>query len=657
MLFSSGLRRLIRVLGLFVFLTPADPGRAATGTYNEFVAAATGQCLDVSNASLVRDAGIVETPCANKLNQQWSLVPVGSYYHLVDRSSGMCLNIPYASTSPGVQLIQYPCQSASVTNDQWSLAALGSRDQIVSRSSGYCVAVNVGSSGGAVIQSKCQSGALNEQWTVTAATPLGALRSAWSGVIPLPVNPIAVANLPNGRLLMWSSNSEFSFQSDIGLQASKTDTAIFDPATDTATQTIVTNPGADMFCPGTALLPDGRVLINGGSSSPRTSIYDPATDSWSAGENMNIPRGYEGDTPLSNGAVLTLGGSWSGGLGGKTGEVWTAADGWRVLSGVPETNVMGSEGVYRADNHLWLFATSGGGVFHAGPSAQMNWISTSGSGSIRSAGRRANDPYSINGNAVLFDVGMILKVGGAPSYSQPSSGTTYATDSAYLIDISGGSSKPVEVTELPSMKYRRAFSSSVVLPNGNVVVVGGQSVPQPFTDTTAVLVPEIWDPVTATFSLLNPMRTPRTYHSTAILLADGRVFVGGGGQCGTGCSRNHLNAEILTPPYLLNADGTHADRPVILTAPARAPLGGTLAVTTRSSVASFVLMRLSSITHTVNNDQRRIPLKILSTTSGSSQSYTLSIPKDPGVVLPGYYMLFALSSRGVPSVSKSVRIP
>ena len=69
---------------------------------------------------------------------------------------------------------------------------------------------------------------------------------------------------------------------------------------------------------------------------------------------------------------------------------------------------------------------------------------------------------------------------------------------------------------------------------------------------------------------------------------------------------------------------------------------------------SFVLMRLSSVTHTVNNDQRRIPLQIQST-SGSS-SYVLSIPSDPGTVLRGYYMLFALDARGVPSVAATILI-
>ena len=204
------------------------------------------------------------------------------------------------------------------------------------------------------------------------------------------------------------------------------------------------------------------------------------------------------------------------------------------------------------------------------------------------------------------------------------------------------------------MAYPRAFSNGVVLPNGQVVIIGGQTYPVPFTDTTSVLIPEIWDPATLVFRQLKPMQTPRTYHSTGILLSDGRVYEGGGGQCGSGCAQNHFNTEILTPPYLLNADGTAATRPVIVSAPPAASLGGTVSVTTGSPVVSFVLMRLSSVTHTVNNDQRRIPLQIQSTIGPNS--YNLAIPSNPGIVLPGNYWLFALNAQGVPSVAAVILI-
>jgi galactose oxidase len=647
-------------LFLFAFLGHAGFAHAANASNTDIVSASSGQCATVNAYSLNAGTAIVQWPCGGVAEQRWSLVAVGNYYHIVSVGSGLCLNIPGSSKTAGTGIIQWPCQTNGAKNDQWSLVATGEYYEIVSAFDGQCLNVDNGSQAesATLIQWPCAPFTVsnyNDLWSLaTPSQPV--LPSSWSPVIPLPVTPIAIANLPDGTVLMWSAFAPYSYEGDIGDAEGQTYTGIFNPATQTSTDVLVTVTGADMFCPGTAVLPDGRVLVNGGSSSSKTSIYSPATSSWTIAPEMNVPRGYEADTLLSSGTqVLTLGGSWSGGYGGKTGEIWTAA-GWTLSSGIPETNVVGPDprGIYRGDNHLWMFAQSNGSVFQAGPSAQMNWITTAGTGTIQSAGNRGTDPYSINGNAVLYDIGKILKVGGAPAYDQPASGTIYATNSAYLIDITAGVNQAPTVKQLTPMTYQRAFSNSVVLPNGNVVVIGGQSIPEPFTDSAAILVPEIWNPVTQQFSLLNPMQTPRTYHSTALLLPDGTVFVGGGGQCGVGCPQNHLNAEILTPPYLLNANGTAATRPVILSATTIASPGGTLSVTTGGAVSSFALMRLSATTHTVNNDQRRVPLVIQQTIS--AQSYVLSIPSDPGVVLPGYYMLFALNAAGVPSVSTTVQI-
>ncbi len=643
----------------------------------DIVSASSGQCATVNAYGTSDGVVIVQWPCGGVAEQRWSLVAVGQNYHIVSAGSGLCLNISGGSQTAGAQIIQWPCQAATSTNDQWSIVSVGEYYQIVSAHSGQCLNVDANSQAesAVLIQWPCASetpGAYNDLWSL-AAPKEEVLPSSWTPVISLPVTPIAIANLPNGNLLMWSAFEPYSYEGDIGSAAGQTYTGVFNPATETSTEVLVTNTGADMFCPGTAVLPDGRVLVNGGSSSSKTSLYSPSTSTWSMSGDMNVPRGYEGDTLLSYGTlsngvlsgvkVLTLGGSWSGAEGGKSAEVWNSSTGdWTLLSGVPETNIVGPDpqGIYRGDNHLWMFAQSGGYVFQAGPSAQMNWITTSGKGTITSAGDRGTDPYSINGNAVLYDVGKILKVGGAPAYQQ-STGTTYASNSAYLIDISAGPGTTPLVTQLTPMSYERAFSNSVVLPNGNVVVIGGQSIPQPFTDSAAILVPEIWNPDTQQFSYLNPMQTPRTYHSTAILLPDGRVFVGGGGQCGAGCPQNHLTAEILTPPYLLNSDGSAATRPALIAVgtSSSAMLGGTIAAETTGQVASFVLMRLSATTHTVNNDQRRIPLSMstISALAGGAYSYTLRMPSaDPGVVLPGYYMLFALNSSGVPSVSTTIQI-
>jgi galactose oxidase len=208
------------------------------------------------------------------------------------------------------------------------------------------------------------------------------------------------------------------------------------------------------------------------------------------------------------------------------------------------------------------------------------------------------------------------------------------------------------------MSYARAFANGVVLPDGTVFLSGGQTYAKPFQDTNAVLVPELWDPSTGYWTQLNPMAIPRTYHSVAILMPDATVFNGGGGLCGP-CTQyggvpesNHFDAEIFVPPYLLNADGTRRTRPVITTVASAVKLGASLSITTSSAITKFSLIRFGTATHTVDTDQRRIPL----TPSGSGTSFTVTVPADPGVALPGFWLLFALDEKGTPSVGKVIKL-
>ena len=90
----------------------------------------------------------------------------------------------------------------------------------------------------------------------------------------------------------------------------------------------------------------------------------------------------------------------------------------------------------------------------------------------------------------------------------------------------------------------------------------------------------------------------------------------------------------------------------ITAAPANATWGSQIAVATDRAAASFALVRMASATHSVNTDQRRIPLSF----TGTAGNYQLGIPADRGVVLPGNYMLFALDGSGVPSVARTINI-
>lgn len=279
----------------------------------------------------------------------------------------------------------------------------------------------------------------------------------------------------------------------------------------------------------------------------------------------------------------------------------------------------------------------------------MNWYGTTGTGAQHAAGLRAADTDSMCGNAVMYDAvaGKILTLGGSPSYQDSS-----ATTSVHLITINAPNTTPT-VSTLTSMHYARAFANAVILPNGKVFVTGGQTYAVPFSDATAILTPELWDPATQTFTVLPAHTVPRVYHSVALLMMDGRVFTGGGGMCGN-CNTNHEDGQIYSPSYLFNSDGSLATRPVINSAtPASLAVGATLTVVTNTAVTNFSLIRYGSATHTVDTDQRRIALTP-TTTSGTT--YTLLIPADSGIALPGYWMLFALNSAGVPSLATPIQV-
>jgi galactose oxidase len=494
-------------------------------------------------------------------------------------------------------------------------------------------------------------------WTsVAEIKPLGvsgsveAQRGTWGAPVGFPLVPVAAAQLPNGKILTWSSYAVDRFTNGPG---GRTVTATFDPVTRVVTQRTITETRHDMFCPGISALPDGRIIVTGGNNSTSTSIYNPATDAWTAGPAMRQGRGYQASATLSDGRVFTIGGSWSGGVGGvgstprKAGEVWSAANGWTALPGASVLPMLTADanpnGDYRKDNHAWLFAWSNGTVLQAGPSRAMNWYSTDGAGSVTPAGIRGDDTDAMNGNAVMFDAGKILTIGGARSYEQVN-----ATANAYVLTIKDSA---VTARKVAPMANTRAFHNSVVLPDGKVAVFGGQNFPAPFSDNTAVLNAEMWDPVTERFTTMAPAAVPRVYHSVALLMPDGRVFTGGGGLCAT-CATNHFNAEIFTPPYLLNADGSAASRPAITDAPSNVDNGAEITVGTNRAVKSFAIIRMGTATHSVDTDQRRISLKPTAVDGG----YRLTIPADPGVAVPGYWMLFAMDAHGVPSVAKTIRI-
>jgi len=475
--------------------------------------------------------------------------------------------------------------------------------------------------------------------TLLAAVP--GVEGRWGPLIKFTTVPISAAVLPNGKLLIFSSWDRFDFTTGKGAR-DKTYSDLYDPATGKVTESLVRQTKHDMFCPGTALMEDGRLVVNGGGPHvTTTSIYDFSRNQWVRGASMSRRRWYNGSTTLPGGGVFTLGGIPDDGVG----ELWTAGAGWSVLAGAPVTPMTVDAGTNmpRSEQHPKVLVAPSGKLFAAGPTPNMQWYDTAGGGSVQFAGRRGDDIYAQNNVTVMFDVGKILTAGGSPQYDAAAGAHPPASANAYVIDINSA----VSTRKIKPMRHGRSYANGVILPDGRVLVVGGNGTGKAFTDTDAVFVPEMFDPGKEEWTPMARQATPRTYHSTALLLPDGRVFSGGGGLCGN-CGVNHADGEIYSPPYLFKGP-----RPVIRGAPTVVGYNAPFSIATTGDVARLTFVRLSSTTHTVNTDQRFLPLKSVRKGGGS---FTVTSPLNANIAPPGYYMLFALSATGVPSVSKIMKI-
>jgi len=202
----------------------------------------------------------------------------------------------------------------------------------------------------------------------------------------------------------------------------------------------------------------------------------------------------------------------------------------------------------------------------------------------------------------------------------------------------------------PPMSQPRIEMNAVLLPTGKVLTLGGSTNDE--DATTASLNADLFDADAGTVSSAGQNAFPRLYHSVAILLPDGRVFVAGGNPT-RGTYEPHM--EIYSPAYLFAADGSLAPRPTVTSVPSGAiGYGTTFQVQTpdAASITSAVLMRAGAVTHAFDMDQRLVGMSF---TAGNGV-LTVTAPPNGNVAPPGYYMLFLLNSAGVPSIGTFVQM-
>jgi hypothetical protein len=415
-----------------------------------------------------------------------------------------------------------------------------------------------------------------------------------------------------------------------------------------------TDPEYDIFCSGHSFLADGRLLVTGGHISmpppfdggvgdDEASIYDPLANSWERLPTMNAGRWYPSNVTLADGNVLVVGGTYLRSTPPVTivlnvvPQVFdSATNTWRELTGAQHGGLPAF-----ADYYPFLYTAPNGKVFSAGPQQVARYLDTSGTGTWTDVAT-SSLVYRDYGSSVMYDHGKVLIVGGNP---RDNSATVLPSASAEVIDLNN--SAPAWRAVAPMHSGRRHLNTTL-LPDGKVLVTGGSSAPGFDEPAGAALHAELWDPKSEQWILMAAQAHYRGYHSTAVLLPDGRVLVGGGGHPEPAIGAQY-NFEIYSPPYLFNGP-----RPVISGAPRQAPYGRQFFVRTPdpAGITAVTWIRLPSVTHAFNQNQRINHLAFERTAGGLK----IIAPGDSNIAPPGHYMLFILNDKGVPSVAQIIQL-
>lgn len=514
--------------------------------------------------------------------------------------------------------------------------------------------------------------------------------------------------LKDGRVLYWSGveagENDGVFITGVPVNA---ESRIFDPRTG-----LVTTPNdpsgaaGDLFCSGQTILADGTIITAGGSdwrtlpstvfdagNSTRdgdyahadpgpvlyglkdTRSFDPTTSTWTRVADMNVGRWYPTVITGADGSAIVASGigQLTNPLDHRTtlehwdGSAWTnVTNGDNLLPLYPRLFTVPSGALKgdlfyetvgtlwgpfgeRPDEATWSFEQvfNGSAWTRLGPSAF-------GARQHAASVMLPLDPSDgYTARLVTFGGTLQRSVVATPA----SEVTTIDADGTIRHDITG------------LLNHPRWHLNGVALPDGTILAVGGgmlDNVVAHGQPNVAVLAAEQFDPATGTWSDRAPMTVPRMYHSTALLLPDGRVLAGGHVPLPVPWKAARDNVpyedqiaekrlEIYSPPYLF-----WGPRPVLDTAPAAVHYGDVFTVTAKPGsvdVTDAVLVHPGATTHSWDADQRTIVLPLL---AHNGTSYTFQAPPDGDVASPGDWMLFLrhhVDGKGdVPSVARFVHL-
>jgi len=455
---------------------------------------------------------------------------------------------------------------------------------------------------------------------------------------------------------------------------------IWDPkkGVDEDSHTLIENKVVmDSFCSVVRVLDNNRVFIIGGNkdrttklpdTQNQTMIYDIKNKRFSLSKNLNFKRWY--------GSVVITGDEKMFIFGGKdivTGKVSTIPEmidlknidqGWQILEQSESDDLFGDKEIDEW-SYPRSFLSSDGNI--VGISYNKTWVmdlnndnrvSKTGEiplvkGGISKVLGPANpgaDDYKYNlkllnigsavgsqNSVVMIDKDKVLVFGGKQKEKEYSS-----SNKVFLIDFSN-SFKPI-IEELKSMNFARADGDATILPDGNIFINGGQS----YNEQYSVFTPEIYNPNTQTTKNMSNSYFRRNYHSTSLLLPDGRILTAGG---------DVWNAEIFYPPYLFTKDKNNktvlAERPKIINLEKNIKRGQNIDIGIEGVVSKVSLISTGSTTHAQGSESKFRDIDFVKLSNNKIQ---IKLDNNSNNIQNGTYLLFILNSKGTPSEGKIVFI-
>jgi hypothetical protein len=448
----------------------------------------------------------------------------------------------------------------------------------------------------------------------TAAT------GSWTAPFSLTLVSIHAVVLHTGNVLLFSWPNK-----TVG-----SDAVLWNPSSGKVTN-IALSYQRDIFCGGTTVMSDGRVFVGGGhiyqgaindtQGVANTTVFDPASNAWTEGPIMSQARWYPTTMLLGDGTVIICAGTINTGANATTIDHYNPASGTLTTLPSSASKAMSTYPRMKLTTKGLLAWTNFATTMFLNP-ATATW--TKGP-KLNSAGRGVTDT-----SVLLPGLTKIMEIGGSTA-----SGPTATCE---ILDTSAST---LAWTPTGSMNFARVWANTVLLADGTVLVVGGG---QSGSYGSPIFTAEIYDPATGVWTEMAAQTAPRIYHSTAVLLPDGRVLSAGeshGSLAQTG--------EIFSPPYLFQGA-----RPTISSAPSSVSYGQGFTISTpnAASITRVALVKAGSVTHSNNFDQRYVDC----TFTAGSASLSATAPPDSNHAPPGWYMLFLVNSGGVPSVASWVQV-